>query len=122
MESVVSSVVERLVGAVERNVDGEQRTTQKLLDESNPLKTRRRGQNKRRQYTASFKSDVIQEYEAGVKAEDIAVQFNINRSLVLKWYKDRTVIMKAATSEHKTHLKILYALLANTLIFMLLFW
>ena len=84
---------------------GEQRN-QKHPDESFPVKTLRRGQNKRRQYSASFKADVIQEYEANVKAEDIAVQFNINRSLVLKWYKNCAVIMKAATSEHKKHLKI----------------
>lgn len=49
VESVVSSVVKRLVGAVERNVYGEQRN-QKHPDESFPVKTLRRGQNKRRQF------------------------------------------------------------------------
>ena len=42
----------------------------------------RRGQEKRRQYTASFKAEVVEEHESGMKEIDIVMLYRINRSLV----------------------------------------
>ena len=36
----------------------------------------------------------------------MAIKYRINRLLALKWFKDRIKIIKAASSEHKKHLKI----------------
>ena len=44
--------------------------------------TNRRRQEKRRQYTALFKAEVIGEYESGMKDDDVAMLYRINRSLV----------------------------------------
>ena len=44
--------------------------------------TKRRGQEKRRQYTASFKAEVIGEYESRMKDDDVAMLYRINRSFV----------------------------------------
>ena len=44
--------------------------------------TNRRGQEKCRQYTASFKAEVVEEHESGMKEIDIVMLYWINRSLV----------------------------------------
>ena len=68
--------------------------------------SQRRGQKKRRQYSTSFTAEIINEMDNGEKAEHLAIKYQINQSLTLKWFKDRIKIMKAAWSEHKKHLKI----------------
>ena len=68
--------------------------------------SKRRGQEKKREYSTSFKAEIINERDNGEKAERLAVKYRINRSLALKWFKHRIKIMKAASSEHKKHLKI----------------
>ena len=40
--------------------------------------TNRRGQEKRRQNTASFKAEVIGEYESGMKDDDVVMFYRIN--------------------------------------------
>ena len=42
----------------------------------------------------------------GEKADHLAMKYSINQLLALKWFKDCIKIMKVASSEHKTHLKI----------------
>ena len=44
--------------------------------------TNRRGPEKRRESTASFKAGVIGEYESGMKDDDVSMLYRINRSLV----------------------------------------
>ena len=46
--------------------------------------TNTRGQEKRRQYTASFKAKVIGEHESGMKDDDVAMLCQINRSLACR--------------------------------------
>ena len=71
-------------------------------------KSKRRGTDRRRKYTAIMKSNVINEYENGATQEQLEERYSINRSLVSKWSseKERMKIKKAATSEYKNHTKI----------------
>ena len=81
IESVVPSVMERIVSTVEM---GENRNIANVENSGKVVKkaTNRRGQEKRRQYTASFKAEVIGEYKSGMKDDDVAMLYRINQSLV----------------------------------------
>ena len=68
--------------------------------------TARRGRDTRRQYKASFKADVIVDVEAGEHYETVAGKYRVDRSLVLKWFKAKDKIAKAAASEYRNYLKI----------------
>ena len=81
IESVVSSMMERIVSTVEMsenkniaNVENSDKVVKKARN--------RRDQEKLRQYTASFIAEVIGEYESRMKDDEIAMLYRINRSLV----------------------------------------
>ena len=79
-ESVVSSVMERIVSTVEisenrniANVENSDKVVKKA--------TNRRGQEKRRQYTDSFKAEVIGKYESRMKNDDVCNALS-NKSII----------------------------------------
>ena len=110
MKSVLKNVVSLIVSNV-----GEKRHTEAGMinltnQEHEKFSTSQwRGEEKRRQYSTSFKAEIINEIDNGEKAKRLAIRYRINQSLALKWSKDRIKIMKAASSEHKKHLKIQHA-------------
>ena len=70
-------MMERIVSTVEMsenkniaNVENSDKVVKKA--------TNRRGQEKRRQNTASFKAEVIGEYESGMKDDDVVMFYRIN--------------------------------------------
>ena len=81
IESVVSLVMEQIVSSVEMS---ENRNILNVENSDKVVKkaTNRRGQEKRRESTASFKAGVIGEYESGMKDDDVSILYRINRSLV----------------------------------------
>ena len=81
IESVVSSLMEQMISTVEKS---ESRNVINLGNCDNEVKksSNRRGQEKRRQCTASFKAEVIGEYESGMKDQDVAMLYQVNRSLL----------------------------------------
>ena len=74
IESVVSSMMERIVSTVEmsenRNIANVE-NSEKVVKEA----TNRSVQEKRRQYTASFKAEVLGEYQFGMKDDDVAMLY-----------------------------------------------
>ena len=107
MESVLKNVISVFVS----NIGEKRHTKAGMIDRANqehekPSTSQQRGQEKRRQYSTSFKTEIINEMDNGEKAERLAVKYRINQSLALKWFKDRIKVMKAASSTHKKHLKI----------------
>ena len=85
MKSVLKDVVSVLVSNV-----GEKRHTEAgMIDLTNqehekPSTSQRRGQKKRRQYSTSFKAEIINEMGNGEKAGRLAIKYQINQSLALK--------------------------------------
>ena len=67
---------------------------------------RGRSRDKRRSYTAAFKLEVIHESESGRNNHEIVQHYGINRTLLIKWMKDKIKIGSAAESEIKKHLMI----------------
>ena len=111
IESVMKSVLKDVVSVVVSNVGEKRHTKAGMIDLTNqehekPSPFQRRGQEKRRQDSTSFKAEIINEMDNGEKAERLAIKYRINRSLALKWFKGCIKIMKATSSEHKKHLKI----------------
>ena len=107
----MKSVFKDVVSVVVSNVGEKRHTEAGMIDLTNqehekPSTFQRRGQEKRRQYSTSFKAEIINEMDNGEKAERLAIKYRINRSLALKWFKGCIKIMKAASPEHKKHLKI----------------
>ena len=77
IDSVVSSVMEGIVSTVEmsenRNIASVENSDKVVKKAINT-----RGQEKHRQYTASFKAKVIGEHESGMKDDDVAMLYRIN--------------------------------------------
>lgn len=81
----MNAVVEDLITAVEARVSQDLQLKQTAKADpptNNSSKDRRRGLDKRHRYTASFKAEVIGDYEADAKAEELALRFRINRTLL----------------------------------------
>ena len=107
----MKSVLKDVVSVVVSNVGEKRHTEAGMIDLTNqehekPSPFQRRGQEKRKQYSTSFKAEIINEMDNGEKAEHLVIKYRINRSLALKWFKGCIKIMKVASSEHKKHLKI----------------
>ena len=107
----MKSVIKDVASVAVSNVGEKRHTEAGMIDLTNQehekLSTsQQRGQEKRRQYSTSFKAEIINEMDNREKAERLAIKYQINRSLALKWFKDSIKIIKAAPSEHKKHLKI----------------
>ena len=64
------------------------------------------GQPKRRSYRPSFKLETVEEVEAGMHPDEVAQNFNVSRSNVIKWVQQKEKLIDAAKSEYKNHLKI----------------
>ena len=64
------------------------------------------GQPKRRSYRPSFKLETVEEVEAGMHSDEVAQNFNVSRSNVIKWVQQKEKLIDAAKSENKNHLKI----------------
>ena len=62
----------------------------------------RKGSLNRKSYDYNFKMEVV---EVDAPIEDVALQFNIHKSLVSKWKKDKSVILDRAMDEHKKLMK-----------------
>ena len=100
--SVASSVLKTLVSIVETNEGASTHAGNERIDltegqdHAKPSTSRRRVQDVRRQYTAIFKSQIIDEMDDGEKEETFAIKYRINRSLPLKWYKDLIKIIEGS--------------------------
>ncbi len=107
LDSTVSSVIKDLLDTVEQKLEKEVETDQneKAILPHSEKKSWRRGQSRRGQYSAIFKSNVIADAERGDSHNELALKYKINRSLVSKWLKDKSKILKAAGGEYKKHLK-----------------
>ena len=81
IESVVSLVMERIVSTVEMSENRNMANVENS-DKVVKMATNRRDQEKHTLYTVSFKAEVIGEYESGMKDDDVAIFYRINRSLV----------------------------------------
>ena len=79
--------------------------TIKPLAKPQPGPSRRRGLETRHQYSAAFKAKVISDAEGGENHSELASKYNVNRSIIHKWIQNKNKIMKAAATEHKSHLK-----------------
>ena len=95
--------MKRPVGVVATRID-EKNESIIDIDPKGPL--RGRGNHKRRSLPAPYKLEVIHEYENGNKADAFVLQYGINRTLLIKWVKDKIKIGAAAKSDFKDHLKI----------------
>ena len=60
----------------------------------------------KRCYWPSFKLETIEEVEAGMHPDEVAQNFNVSRSNVLKWVQQKKKQIDAAKSEYNNHLKI----------------
>ena len=68
----------------------------------------RRGRQRRNSRTNLFKSKIIEIRESGKTPNEIMDMYSghVSLSLISKWMKDRTKIMKAAAGEYKKMFKI----------------
>ena len=64
------------------------------------------GQPKRRSYRPSFKLKTVEEVEAGMHLDEVAQNFNVSRSNVIKCVQQKEKLIDAAKSEYRKHLKI----------------
>ena len=64
------------------------------------------GQPKKRSYRPSFKLETVEEVEASMHPDEVAQNFNVNRSYVIKWVQQKEKLIGAAKSEYKNHLKV----------------
>ena len=101
IESVVKSVLKGVISVVVSNVGEKRYSEARMINLTNqehekPSTSQRRGKEKRRQYSTSFKAEIINEMDNAEKAERLAMKYPINRLLALKWFKDRVKIMKVA--------------------------
>ena len=62
------------------------------------------GQPKRRSYQPSFKLQSIEEVEAGMLPDEVAQNFNVSRSNVIKWVQHKEKLIGGAKS--RNYLKI----------------
>ena len=62
------------------------------------------GQPKRRSYRPSFKLESVEEVEAGMLPDEVAQNFNVSRSNVIKWVQHKEKLIDAAKS--RNYLKI----------------
>ena len=62
------------------------------------------GQPKRRSYRPSFKLESVEEVEAGMLPDEVAQNFNVSRSNVMKWVQHKEKLIDAAKS--RNYLKI----------------
>ena len=113
IESVVQYVLKRTVAVVVKNVEKSEvdDVVKNILKETvdavvKKLSLTGRGKHKRRSYSAAYKLEAIQEVESGRKPDEVALQFGVHRTLVIKWVKDKVKIETVASSEFKEHLKI----------------
>ena len=65
-----------------------------------------RGQHKRHSHAYVFKTQVIMELKNGAKPAELVARYRLNRSLFLKWMKNKEEISQAAVGEHKNMLRI----------------
>ena len=63
-------------------------------------------QSKRWSYRPSFKLETVQKVEAGTHSDEVAQNFNVSRSNIIKWVQQKEKLTDAAKSEYKNHLKI----------------
>lgn len=66
--------------------------------ESSSKPSGRRGKDRREKHSFIKKSNVIDDFEAGMDQDVIAEHYSINRSLVSKWVKDKARINEMAVS------------------------
>ena len=64
------------------------------------------GREVRTSITNGFKVRVIAAVASGEKPIDAAKKFNVNRSQISEWLKNKDVINKAAVKENKQHFKV----------------
>ena len=67
------------------------------------------GQSKRWSYWPSFKLETVEEVEAGMHPDEVAQNFNVSRSNVIKWVQQKEKLIDDAKSEYKNHIKIRWA-------------
>ena len=87
----VQIVLEKVLKAVEGDV----------LEIEPVLKVGRRGANVRRKYDFIFKMKIIDLIDQGIPQRDIALQNDIDESLVSKWKGQRETIIDGAASKHR---------------------
>ena len=66
----------------------------------------RRGRDHRKSISNKFKARVIMEVEAGEKQSDVTDKFNIHKSQVSVWLKNKSKITRAAIAETKLMFKV----------------
>ena len=105
-DDLVKNIVKELVDDLVNIIVSTNAPTHDDAAPTASTKSSRRGQSRREQHSANRKAQAIHDYEGGVKQDVIAAKYNVNRSLVSKWCKDKTKILQCAASEHKKNLKI----------------
>ena len=98
-------VLKRTVAVVVKNVEKSEvdHVVKNILKETvaavvKKLSLTGRGKHKRRSYSAVYKLEAIQEVESGRKPDEVALQFGVHRTLVIKWVKDKVKIETVASS------------------------
>ncbi|EDO41481.1 predicted protein [Nematostella vectensis] len=107
-ESDVRNAVQDAVEKVLTQIAAENVVLNKKASEPSHAEkpTKRRGADHRKQHSIQLKAEVIHDFDFGIHPHAIAEKYNINRSLVSKWLKDKTKIVAAATEAHTELLKI----------------
>ena len=99
----VKKVVGKLVSDVTTLLETKEPTTIDLSKE----KSNRRGSEKRRNYSALFKAEVIEFIEANspdVTQEKAAEKYSVSQSNISKWWKNKDAIVKEAATKNRKQL------------------
>ena len=104
VETVVKIVLSEIVTSVDKEVRIP--TIEDVEEEQTRARTGTKGNDRREKHTTIQKSNVIDDFEAGVTHDELAVKYSINRSLVSKWMKNKSTIKRVAVSEYRNHTKI----------------
>ena len=70
------------------------------VEKSERPKDGRRGADKRKSYSYSFRMDVLNEIENGMAPVDAAFKFRVSEASVSKWQKDKKNILAKAADQH----------------------
>ena len=63
-------------------------------------------QKKRQQYTAMFKAEVVHESELkGISVRDVALKYDIEHSMVVRWWKKKIQMYEDAAETHRRNFK-----------------
>ena len=107
IEFVFRRVLQRTVNIVCKKIED---SVEKIIETAPPplakVSLRGRPGNKCRSYSSTFQLEGINESDSGRNDDEIASQFGINRSLVIKWRNKKEDINCSAESVFKSHLKI----------------